>query len=963
MTKEIPTFLSNTKYKNDISTAPIKNESKESNSRNSKLNIQKEKIYTKVREKNFSLKQLSHVSSINELNSSNKFKINPKSFIGMTIIRKGIRQKRRFSRGLDEMDPKFEDEFLYKQKVNRKLKTNERDFIRKVLSQHFLFRDKGNDIITSLINQMEILKMKPDVILYDDDAFGEYFYIIKEGVLVEASKTNKIIQYYKEGDTLGELALLERRKRNRIVISKEDVLCYCLDGEIFRKIVKTINKKELKERLEFLSLVPIFQFINNNQLNNIATSMYNFSFDMNQKIFLEGDISDSLYIIKNGEVECEKDGVVIRTLKSKDYFGEYAILFDLSRTLTVKAKTRISIYKIGTNLLEDSLGKDYKSIIIKSILKESFYKSVYLKIFTNNSYIDKIYEVSKIKLFEDGSIVFSQNINETIYNHDKLYCILCGDFVTKNKNTNPPKIINVAKRGQLFGENIIRQNERIKNDIYAQGECRVIEIVWDELMTILAKVSGLINDNGKQDPFEFIEQWEYIKRTDLLRTTPDNQLIKICSMMKSEKFSKNEYIFKEGTIGDKFYLIKQGYVAILKANKNVRILEKGNCFGEWALISNKPRSATVQAKEDCILYSLTKSDFVQIFNKNILDYLRNKMALEDNFQMSLDDFYFCKNLGQGKFGSVSLVHNNNNFYAIKAVNKLAAEKQKILIKYFLDERKVLLQIDHTFIMKLVRTFKNKEDVFYLTGFIDGEGLGKYLSKKKKDSFKNKFETQFFIAFLLIILDYLNSHHIVHRDLKPDNMIINTKGYLNLIDFGTATVIKDFTSTTTGTPHYIGPEVLSGKGYSFSCDYWSVGVIAFKIYYDYFPFGNDAEDPLQVYKEVLNKELSLSSKGDPTVNSFIKALLQKKVNKRMCSLEAAKKHPFYYNFNWDDLINYRMTPVYMPKGAILKDFKDYKEKYVDYLKSNKKRGKPEPLLSSYEDEDDSVSYPKNWADQF
>ena len=401
---------------------------------------------------------------------------------------------------------------------------------------------------------------------------------------------------------------------------------------------------------------------------------------------------------------------------------------------------------------------------------------------------------------------------------------------------------------------------------------------------------------------------------------------------------------------------------MLKKNKKVRSLEKGNCFGEWALISNKPRSATVQAKDECILYSLTKSDFIQIFNQNILDYLRNKMALEDNFQMSLDDFYFCKTLGQGKYGSVSLVHNNNNFYAIKAVSKQSAEKQKILIKYFLDERKVLLEIDHTFIMKLVRTFKNKDYVFFLTGFIDGEVFGKYLDNRKQP-FRNKTETQFYIAFLFIILDYLNSRHIIHRDLKPDNMIINTKGYLNLIDFGTAKVIKDFTSTTTGTPHYIGPEVLMGKGYSFYCDYWSVGIIAFKIYYNKFPFGDGAEEPLQVYKEVLNKELSLPSIGDKTMNSFLKALLQKKVNKRMCSLDLAKKHPFYKGFVWDYLINYRMQCNYIPKGTTLKNFSEYKEKYVDYLKKIKKSGKAEYMLGSYEDGEDYGTFPKNWADQF
>ena len=83
---------------------------------------------------------------------------------------------------------------------------------------------------------------------------------------------------------------------------------------------------------------------------------------------------------------------------------------------------------------------------------------------------------------------------------------------------------------------------------------------------------------------------------------------------------------------------------------------------------------------------------------------------------------------------------------------------------------------------------------------------------------------------------------------------------------------------------------------------------------------------------------------------------------MCSLELAKKHPFYNNFNWEDIINYRMKPFYVPNKTILKDFSEYKEKYVDYLKNNKKR-KPETILSSYEDDEDSVTYPKNWADQF
>ena len=59
-------------------------------------------------------------------------------------------------------------------------------------------------------------------------------------------------------------------------------------------------------------------------------------------------------------------------------------------------------------------------------------------------------------------------------------------------------------------------------------------------------------------------------------------------------------------------------------------------------------------------------------------YLLQKMALEDGSNTYLENLYYVKSLGQGKFGDVSLVHNDKSFFAIKAVNRKAAEKQKIL---------------------------------------------------------------------------------------------------------------------------------------------------------------------------------------------------------------------------------------------------------------------------------------------
>ena len=857
-------------------------------------------------------------------------------------------------------------------KDNLKLSNIEKDFIRQTLCQHFLFKETNNKIITQLINSMELERLQPNQILYEENSIGEKFYIVKEGILEESFKNKNEPKIYKEGDTFGELALLEKRKREGTIISKDNSILYSLKGQIFRNIVEKINKEEQKERLEFLSIVPIFHSINKNQLNNIILNMFTCSFDQGQLIFKEGETGYSFYIIKTGMVNCEsKNGDLKRTLQSKDYFGEYAVLFDMPRSLNVRAKTKVILYKISTALLEESLGHDYRTIILKSILREALACSKHLSLLGSIYYINEIYQNTKIILFKNEEIVplEEKNINNNANNNNNLnnnsssntndndnkiiYVIISGNFVYKNNNEN--KII--AKRSQLFGEDYLDNKNSVKRyTIYAEGECRVMKLlIKDALkaMNIKIKSNKIIS---------FLEHLNYMQKTEMFRNTSINKLIQICSLMKKEKFDPNEYIFEKGSKADKFYVIKKGSVIVWRDEKRIRELEKGNCFGELALLSNEPRSATLQAKDYCTLYVLEKNDFINSIDKKLLEYLNVKMSLLDDFNMSLKDFYFCKNLGQGKFGEVSLVHNNKHFYAIKCVDRKEAEKQKHLIKYFLEERRVLLELDHPFIMKLVRTFKNKENIFFLTNFINGKGLGKYLETKKEKTFRNKEETRFYISFLYVILDYLNSKGIAHRDLKPENIMINTQGYLQLIDFGTAKKIKDFTCTIIGTAYYISPEILSGKGYSYSCDYWSVGIIAFEIYYNYYPFGNEANDPMEVYREVLKKDLTLPYNGDPSVNSFIKAALNKKVSKRLSSLEAAKRHSFFKDFNWNDLIDLQLKPPYIPESVEIKNFEEYPMKYIDYLKKDRKKQQKGSIISAYDDENNN-NFSKNWADEF
>lgn len=107
-----------------------------------------------------------------------------------------------------------------------------------------------------------ILEVKKDMILFREGDNGNFFYIVKSGEFVLSIKDREETKIFRNGDTFGELSLIQKNKRSGTVTCVEDGMVFFLEGSIFRDIVQKINKQFLKERIYFLSLIPLFSILN-----------------------------------------------------------------------------------------------------------------------------------------------------------------------------------------------------------------------------------------------------------------------------------------------------------------------------------------------------------------------------------------------------------------------------------------------------------------------------------------------------------------------------------------------------------------------------------------------------------------------------------------------------------------------------------------------------------------------------
>jgi CRP-like cAMP-binding protein len=108
----------------------------------------------------------------------------------------------------------------------------------------------------------------------------------------------------------------------------------------------------------------------------------------------------------------------------------------------------------------------------------------------------------------------------------------------------------------------------------------------------------------------------HLVKVPLFKDLPARQLESVCRSVRERVYEPGVVIVKQGDPGLGFFLITQGRVEVTHDNHHVRELGPGEFFGEMALMEERPRSATVTAKERTTCLQLVRWDFRALLKEN-----------------------------------------------------------------------------------------------------------------------------------------------------------------------------------------------------------------------------------------------------------------------------------------------------------------------------------------------------------
>ncbi|OQR96142.1 cGMP-dependent protein kinase [Achlya hypogyna] len=671
----------------------------------------------------------------------------------------------------------------------------------------------------------------------------------------------------------------------------------------------------------------LFSSLDDGEILDILNAMSNVVHAANDDIIVQGTPGNVFYILETGACAILVNNEVVGQYGSGDAFGELALLYNCPRAATIRALAPCSLWTVDRTSFRKILATTASTMQLSRV---QFLQNVDLLQRLSNNQLQKVAAAMKLETFADGSYIIRQGEEGHLF-----YIVVEGTVLCTTTTVNDgEKPLMTLTKGQYFGEMALMLNEPRQANCIAKGKVACYVLGRNEFTQLLGPLRSLLDRQMRI---------RVLRSVPLLNYLTDDELDLLAHALRVVSFEDKEQILRQGDPGDTFFIISDGKVSVRKTGIEIMQLRSGEFFGERALLSKEPRAADCFASGHVECLCLDRSAFERLLGKleHILTRETKRQQLMQEAvlpkaaepkKFKLSDFEKIQTIGTGTFGRVLMVKHKatGKTYALKCmlkVNIVETHQQRNV----LHEKNIINECDHPFVLKLVETFTDADQIYMLLELVQGGELWSLLYEKAFNVPKGicgAFDipsARFYVANVVEVFRYLQTLGVAYRDLKPENLMLDDKGYLKMVDFGFAkhipfykgTALFERSFTLCGTPEYLAPELVLNKGHGKAVDYWALGCLVYELIAGRTPFQHQEQQ--KIFEKIIHAKASLKfhPKFDPLAQDLVTKLLEPNPGLRFGSLAGGMmdviNHPWFTsaNFDWKALVNKTIKAPFVP----------------------------------------------------
>jgi CRP-like cAMP-binding protein len=477
----------------------------------------------------------------------------------------------------------------------------------------------------------------------DDESIA--LYLVKSGWVRLVADGGTALASQGPGSLVGETDLFLDRSRSIGAVTATDAELWVLHREDLIELIADSPQVGLKLTLAFgarlapfdrylveqrLKPLPFLSGLGERNLTSIAGRLIPVEKEKDEIVVEAGQLPEAMFIVESGQLHLHssEEGGDFSELCSGETFGEMAVLTGKPHARTAQAATSVVLWMLSADEFEAlaeehpemrlALSQSIREPLLPQDQSRAVERLTTMPLFADLSE-DVLWAVSERLLLRHvpaGEFVFTEGSPG-----DALYLIDAGQVEIVPSVHAVSTVLARLGTDEFLGEMALLTGKPRASAARAATHTNLWVLYrsdFDDLVnrhpSISLALSKALSERLAEMDRRFTES--HLRGLKLLAGLSPGQLEDISRRLKPARYRQGEVVIRQGDAGNEMFFIESGQVQVVRGSApNALILADlgaGELFGEMALLTGSPRSATVSAISDVDLWAMPQADFEDV---------------------------------------------------------------------------------------------------------------------------------------------------------------------------------------------------------------------------------------------------------------------------------------------------------------------------------------------------------------